>query len=178
MAEGNWPHAPGEFPPPVDPVKEFIKRELDGEDERIDVGVAIVGGGTAGLACANRLLQLLGEDPQVAKLLRSRTSARTCGRAHCCLLSVGVEHAAGLTGPARHDQPVPSGTAEGDAKRRARHAASRPRGLTGWAQAATGFEEESARGAGRRGPVRWERVPAGYCRGDVARDRGTHAPGV
>jgi len=48
------------FPPPVDSVKEFIKRDLDSEDDRIEVGVAIVGGGTAGLACANRLLQLLG----------------------------------------------------------------------------------------------------------------------
>ena len=84
MAEGNWPHAPGEFPPPVDPVKEFIKRELDGEDERIDVGVAIVGGGTAGLACANRLLQLLGEDPQTMERLGEVPvavieKAKTCG---------------------------------------------------------------------------------------------------
>ena len=55
--------APIEFPPPVDSVKEFVKRELDAEDERIDVGVAIVGGGTAGLATANRLLQLLADDP-------------------------------------------------------------------------------------------------------------------
>ena len=42
------------------PQKEFVKRGLDPEDELIEVGVAIVGGGTAGLACANRLLQLLG----------------------------------------------------------------------------------------------------------------------
>jgi electron-transferring-flavoprotein dehydrogenase len=54
--------APSQFPPPVDPVNEFIKRELDSEDERIEVGVAIVGGGTAGLATANRLLQLLGDE--------------------------------------------------------------------------------------------------------------------
>ncbi len=61
--------APSSFPPPVDSPEEFIKRELDGEDERIDVGVAIVGGGTAGLACANRLLQLLGDDPQTMERL-------------------------------------------------------------------------------------------------------------
>src|SRR6201993_4159511 len=61
-SNGRSHHAPSEFPPPVDSVKEFIKRGLDDEDERIDVGVAIVGGGTAGLACANRFLQLLGED--------------------------------------------------------------------------------------------------------------------
>ena len=82
LSEG--PHAPGEFPPPVDPVKEFIKRELDSEDERIDVGVAIVGGGTAGLACANRLLQLLSEDPETMERLGEVPvavieKAKTCG---------------------------------------------------------------------------------------------------
>src|SRR3954465_5124667 len=45
--------------PPVDPEQEFIKRELDDEDERIEVGVAIVGGGPAGLAGANPLLRRL-----------------------------------------------------------------------------------------------------------------------
>ena len=61
--------APAAFPPPVDSPQEFIKRELDGEDERIEVGVAIIGGGTAGLACANRLLQLLGEDAEMMERL-------------------------------------------------------------------------------------------------------------
>ena len=59
-------HAPSEYPPPVDSQKEFIKRELDDEEELIEVGVAIVGGGTAGLACANRLLQLLADDARAA----------------------------------------------------------------------------------------------------------------
>jgi electron-transferring-flavoprotein dehydrogenase len=68
-SNGNSLHAPSEFPPPVDPLKEFVKRELDSEDDRIDVGVAIVGGGTAGLACANRLLQLLGDDPDLMERL-------------------------------------------------------------------------------------------------------------
>ncbi|MGB2710287.1 MAG: hypothetical protein WBC33_02135, partial [Conexibacter sp.] len=58
----NGKVVPADFPPPVDSPAEFVKRELDGEDERIEVGVAIVGGGTAGLACANRLLQLLADD--------------------------------------------------------------------------------------------------------------------
>jgi len=80
---GHHP-APSEFPPPVDSVKEFIKRELDSEDERIDVGVAIVGGGTAGLACANRLLQLLGDDPETMEKLGEVPvavieKAKTCG---------------------------------------------------------------------------------------------------
>ncbi len=68
-SNGNGKVVPGAFPPPVDSPGEFIKRELDHEDERIDVGVAIVGGGTAGLACANRLLQLLADDPETLERL-------------------------------------------------------------------------------------------------------------
>ncbi|MFZ0088950.1 MAG: electron-transfer flavoprotein:ubiquinone oxidoreductase [Solirubrobacteraceae bacterium] len=81
---GDHPHAPSEFPPPVDSVGEFIKRGLDDEDERIEVGVAIVGGGTAGLACANRLLQLLGDDAELMERLGEVPvavieKAKTCG---------------------------------------------------------------------------------------------------
>jgi electron-transferring-flavoprotein dehydrogenase len=61
--------APIEFPPPVDPAEEFIGPPTDPEDERIEVGVAIVGGGQAGLACAIRLLQLLEDDPELAESL-------------------------------------------------------------------------------------------------------------
>jgi electron-transferring-flavoprotein dehydrogenase len=76
--------APADFPPPVDPQAEFIKREIDAEDECIDVGVAIVGGGTAGLAAANRLLQLLGDDPELLESLGEVPvavieKAKTCG---------------------------------------------------------------------------------------------------
>jgi electron-transferring-flavoprotein dehydrogenase len=60
---------PAAYPPPVDPQAEFVKRELDDEEERIEVGVAIVGGGTAGLATANRLLQLLADDPETMERL-------------------------------------------------------------------------------------------------------------
>src|SRR5436305_1687700 len=62
MSARNGAVAPAAYPPAVDPQREFIKRGVDSEDERIEVGVAIVGGGTAGLACANRLLQLLADD--------------------------------------------------------------------------------------------------------------------
>jgi electron-transferring-flavoprotein dehydrogenase len=61
--------APAQFAPPVDSRREFVKRELDDEDERIEVGVAIVGGGPAGLACAIRLLQLLADEPELAERL-------------------------------------------------------------------------------------------------------------
>jgi electron-transferring-flavoprotein dehydrogenase len=76
--------APAEFPPPVDSVKEFVKQGIDGEDERIDVGVVIVGGGTAGLATANRLLQKLADDPELLESLGEVPvaiveKAKTCG---------------------------------------------------------------------------------------------------
>ena len=81
---GRGSHAPSEYPPPVDSLKEFVKHGLDSEDERIDVGVAIVGGGTAGLACANRLLQLLADDPETMEKLGEVPvavieKAKTCG---------------------------------------------------------------------------------------------------
>jgi electron-transferring-flavoprotein dehydrogenase len=84
MASQNGHPAPSQYPPPVDSVKEFIKRQLDPEDELIEVGVAIVGGGTAGLACANRLLQLLGDDPELMESLGEVPvavieKAKTCG---------------------------------------------------------------------------------------------------
>ena len=44
--------APIEFPPPVDSAKEFVGPPVDPEDERIEVGVAIVGGGWIGLEVA------------------------------------------------------------------------------------------------------------------------------
>jgi electron-transferring-flavoprotein dehydrogenase len=61
--------APIEFPPPVDSAKEFVGSPTDPEDERIEVGVVIVGGGPAGLACAVRLTQLLAEDEAVMESL-------------------------------------------------------------------------------------------------------------
>jgi electron-transferring-flavoprotein dehydrogenase len=61
--------APIEYPPPVDSAKEYIGSPTDPEDERIEVGVAIVGGGPAGLACAIRLMQLLEEDPKLTEQL-------------------------------------------------------------------------------------------------------------
>jgi electron-transferring-flavoprotein dehydrogenase len=61
--------APAEYPPPVDPAEEFIAAPSDPEDERIEVGLAIVGGGPAGLACAIRTLQLLEDEPELAERL-------------------------------------------------------------------------------------------------------------
>jgi electron-transferring-flavoprotein dehydrogenase len=84
MASRSGKVSPAEFPPPLDVDEEFVKRELDAEDERIEIGVAIVGGGTAGLACANRLLQLLADDPETMQKLGEVPvavieKAKTCG---------------------------------------------------------------------------------------------------
>src|SRR6476469_2710616 len=84
MAGANGKVVPADFPPPVDVSTEFVKRGLDGEDERMEIGGATVGGGTAGLACANRLLQLLGEDPETMEKLGEVPvavieKAETCG---------------------------------------------------------------------------------------------------
>ena len=60
--------APSEFPPPFDSA-EVIGPPTDPEEERIEVGVAIVGGGPAGLACANKLMQLLEDEPELTEKL-------------------------------------------------------------------------------------------------------------
>jgi electron-transferring-flavoprotein dehydrogenase len=62
------PIAPSEFPPPFQS-EDVITTPSDPEDERIEVGVAIVGAGPAGLACANKLLQLLEDRPELSEKL-------------------------------------------------------------------------------------------------------------
>src|SRR5215216_583065 len=61
--------APIEYPPQVEPEKEFVTRPTDPEDERIEGGIVIVGGGPVGLACAIRLTQLLAEDAALMESL-------------------------------------------------------------------------------------------------------------
>jgi electron-transferring-flavoprotein dehydrogenase len=63
------PVEPAEYPPPIKPAEEFITGITDPEEERIEVGVAIVGGGPAGLACANKLMQLLENEPELTEKL-------------------------------------------------------------------------------------------------------------
>ena len=80
---------PSDFPPPFS-ASEVIAAPSDPPDERIEVGVLIVGAGPAGLACAIRLGQLLEEHPDVAERLgdvpvavleKGRGPAPTCSRA-------------------------------------------------------------------------------------------------
>jgi electron-transferring-flavoprotein dehydrogenase len=59
---------PSDYTPPFS-VREVIAEPTDPADERIEVGVAIVGAGPAGLACAIRLGQLLEAEPHVAERL-------------------------------------------------------------------------------------------------------------
>jgi electron-transferring-flavoprotein dehydrogenase len=61
--------APFEYLPDLRPHQEFVGAPTDPEDERIEVGVVIVGGGPAGLACAIRLTQLLEDEPALAESL-------------------------------------------------------------------------------------------------------------
>ncbi|MBA2296622.1 MAG: 4Fe-4S dicluster domain-containing protein [Actinobacteria bacterium] len=59
---------PADYPPPFSPA-EVITTPVDPVDERIEVGVLIVGAGPAGLACAIRLGQLLEGSPETAERL-------------------------------------------------------------------------------------------------------------
>jgi electron-transferring-flavoprotein dehydrogenase len=56
---------PADHPPPFSSV-DAIAAPASAPDERIEVGILIVGGGPGGLACAIRLGQLLEEHPEVA----------------------------------------------------------------------------------------------------------------
>ncbi|MFN0153259.1 MAG: 4Fe-4S dicluster domain-containing protein [Gaiella sp.] len=59
---------PADHPPPF-ATGEVIAAPTDAPDERIEVGVLIVGGGPGGLACAIRLGQLLAERPELRESL-------------------------------------------------------------------------------------------------------------
>src|SRR5947207_11312029 len=57
---------PSNFPPPFN-AADFVSPPTDPADERIEVGILIVGAGPAGLACAIRLGQLIEGDPETSE---------------------------------------------------------------------------------------------------------------
>jgi electron-transferring-flavoprotein dehydrogenase len=59
---------PSDYPPAFR-ATEYVAPPTDSEDERIEVGVLIVGAGPAGLGCAIRLSQLLADAPQIQERL-------------------------------------------------------------------------------------------------------------
>jgi electron-transferring-flavoprotein dehydrogenase len=59
---------PADYPPPMVP-GEFVAEPSAPAEERVEVGVVIVGGGPAGMACAIRLMQLLGSEPALTDSL-------------------------------------------------------------------------------------------------------------
>ena len=68
MARRRGAIRPADYSPPFS-TAEVIAEPTDPADERIDVGVLIVGAGPAGLACAIRLGQLIEEHPRVGERL-------------------------------------------------------------------------------------------------------------
>jgi len=72
---------PADLPPPFR-AADYVAAPSDPADERIEVGVLIVGAGPAGLACAIRLGQLLEDAPKIRERLGEVPVAVLAALAH------------------------------------------------------------------------------------------------
>ena len=188
--------APAKFPPPVDPAEEFVGPPTDAEDERIEVGVAIVGGGPAGLACAIRLTQLLENEPELTEKLgevpggrdREGQDARRApavGRQHAPVGDAGAVPGHGRVRVAdavegRQGRRLPADREAGAAAEADAAELPQPRQLRGVGRAARALPVREGRGGGRLHPARDHRRQAagrGPHRGRRAHRRQGPRPG-
>ena len=169
--------APAEFPPPGDPAEDYVTEPTDPEEERIEVGVAIVGGGPAGLACAIKTMQLLEDEPELAEKLgevpvavieKGQVTARTAvGRQHAPVGDGGAVPRPGPVGVARvpgghQGRRLPADQAERNPAEAPAAQLPQPRQLRHLDREAGPVPGREGRGGGR--------LPA-------HRDRGRQAPG-
>ena len=169
--DGRVPIAPAAYPPPF-AASEVIAAPEAPADEQLEVGVAIVGGGPAGLACAIRLAQLLEGDPALAE---------TLGEVPIALIDKGrVVGAHQLSGavvqPARAARAVPRQDARRDDELRPGRARGRLPAHEGRARApadraAADAQQGQSRLLARAPRALHGRAGRGARRDDAARDR-------
>ena len=78
---------PSDFPPPFS-AAEFVAEPTDSPEERIEVGVLVVGGGPAGLMAAGQAAALGAETLLLEKMDRPGRKLRITGKGRCNLTNV------------------------------------------------------------------------------------------